>query len=579
MTALSIQPPFPIITDIDGQPLEDGYIWIGVANLPPIGNPIAVYWDAALTQPAALPVRTRGGYPVNAGTPARLYVNSDYSIQVQNKNGSVLYSSPQATERYGALIISSADISFLQAGSGAVVRTAQSKMRDVVSPEDFGAVGNGIADDSGAWNLALAQLANGGALNCKPGARYHFASQVTVTGPSRDKIAIFGYGARITTSGAISGLAITQGNSASGGVTVFGLNIDHQNNASATAGFDIYAAWYTNLVNCAVYAENNAATYATVLVRNGDPANDATGSFWTQLDNFIAYGVSDDIPYGVILRGASNATTIRGGALSGCITPIRLEPHSGQNTTPNGAVIDGVAFEVFTTAVSLFSNTGNDSIRGARITNCRAESGATFVSLDGTNTSQPPVPLWLSGNYNISSVTTYLNNPNSLYVNCWDFSITPVLEQQPQVISPIPIRIQGTDTTKDILELRTAGTGNHGLAILESDGSLLGWFRYVASGVLELAARASGILLYLSRVGGISLTSTRARNLRGERSFAGASTTVVTFGTAEADADYYVALGGRANETFWVTGQSTSGFTINSSNPTSNAVVMWILIR
>lgn len=93
MTALSIQPPFPTITDIDGQPLEDGYIWIGVANLPPIGNPIAVYWDAALTQPAALPVRTSGGYPVNAGTPARLYVNSDYSIQVLDKNGSVVYSS------------------------------------------------------------------------------------------------------------------------------------------------------------------------------------------------------------------------------------------------------------------------------------------------------------------------------------------------------------------------------------------------------------------------------------------------------------------------------------------------------
>jgi hypothetical protein len=156
MTALSIQPPYPIITDIDGQPLEDGYIWIGVANLPPIGNPIAVYWDAALTQPAALPVRTRGGYPVNAGTPARLYVGSDYSIQVQNKNGSVLYSAPQATERYGGLIISSADVSFLQAGSGAVVRTAQSKMRDVVSVKDFGAVGDGVADDTAAFAAAFA---------------------------------------------------------------------------------------------------------------------------------------------------------------------------------------------------------------------------------------------------------------------------------------------------------------------------------------------------------------------------------------------------------------------------------------
>jgi len=151
MTALSIQSPFPTITDIDGQPLEDGYIWIGVANLPPIGNPITVYWDAALTQPAALPVRTRGGYPVNSGTPARLYVGSDYSIQVQNKNGSVIYSAPDgASDRF-----SSAQISFLQAGSGAVVRTAQSKMRDVVSVKDFGAVGDGVADDTAAIQAAI----------------------------------------------------------------------------------------------------------------------------------------------------------------------------------------------------------------------------------------------------------------------------------------------------------------------------------------------------------------------------------------------------------------------------------------
>jgi len=95
MSALSIQPPFPVFTDLDGQPLEDGYIFIGTANLPPITNPLTVYWNAALTNVAVQPIRTSGGYPVNSGTPARLFVNANYSIQVQNRTGAMVYSSLQ----------------------------------------------------------------------------------------------------------------------------------------------------------------------------------------------------------------------------------------------------------------------------------------------------------------------------------------------------------------------------------------------------------------------------------------------------------------------------------------------------
>lgn len=160
MSALSIQPTYPIFTDIDGQPLEDGYVWIGVDNLDPQTNPINVYWDAALTLPAAQPIRTLAGYPANSGTPARLYVNSDYSIRVMNKNGSVVYSAPAATERYSNVVLQ--------------------QEYSLINVKDYGAVCNGVADDSAALVAANSAAVAQGLSIVIPGVM-NIASPVTVT--------------------------------------------------------------------------------------------------------------------------------------------------------------------------------------------------------------------------------------------------------------------------------------------------------------------------------------------------------------------------------------------------------------
>jgi len=106
MPVTSVSKMFPIILDIHGKPLEDGYIYIGAENLDPIKNKVAVFWDADLTVPAAQPIRTIGGYPSWSGKPEKLYVlASKYSITVQAEDKSIIFTSPTSNECTGENLV------------------------------------------------------------------------------------------------------------------------------------------------------------------------------------------------------------------------------------------------------------------------------------------------------------------------------------------------------------------------------------------------------------------------------------------------------------------------------------------
>ncbi len=66
---------------------------------------------------------------------------------------------------------------FTQAGTGAVARTVQSKLRDVVSVKDFGALGDGVTDDTAAVQAAL----NIGGAVYLPTGVYIITAQLTIT--------------------------------------------------------------------------------------------------------------------------------------------------------------------------------------------------------------------------------------------------------------------------------------------------------------------------------------------------------------------------------------------------------------
>jgi hypothetical protein len=140
--ATSILPQYPIWSEIDGSPLEDGYIYIGIAGLNAESNPQTVYFDGALSVVAAQPIRTLNGYPARSGSPAMMYVAGDFSIVVRDKAGVLIYASltNTYTDNFGTMANQNANAVAITGGT----------ITGLSSPLPIGSGGTGGATQSAA---------------------------------------------------------------------------------------------------------------------------------------------------------------------------------------------------------------------------------------------------------------------------------------------------------------------------------------------------------------------------------------------------------------------------------------------
>lgn len=160
-------------------------------------------------------------------------------------------------------------LAFTQSGTGAAVRTVDSKLKDVVSVKDFGAIGDGTTNDTVAIQAAIDSLVSGGIVYFPPGT-YRVARNtgtndrwgIKVTGSN---ITLLGYGAtlrRFNTDISTYALAYpilmvgtpdSNVASATQNIEVIGLTFTGENTRHSTAGSALsdgrYAIALKNTVN------------------------------------------------------------------------------------------------------------------------------------------------------------------------------------------------------------------------------------------------------------------------------------------------------------------------------------------
>lgn len=187
--------------DANGNPLAGGKLYTYAAGTT---TPLATYTDSSASTPNANPIilDIRGEANVwLASSSYKFKLTTSANVEIWTIDNIDSLSSLSAAS-------GSALVGFFQIGTGAVTRTVQSKLRDVISVKDFGAVGDGVTDDTAAIQKVIDSLSATGGNIYFPKGSYLITSTLKIL---NSNISLYGDGAtsKLVTASAITVLAVS----------------------------------------------------------------------------------------------------------------------------------------------------------------------------------------------------------------------------------------------------------------------------------------------------------------------------------------------------------------------------------
>jgi len=321
MPAVNISPsPKLQFFDANGNPLAGGKLYSYASGTT---TPLATYTSSTGTVANSNPVILDSRGEAEVWLASSLYTLALYTANdtlVWNVDG--INGPDQATLAALAASNGSSLIGYSPGGTGTVTTTVQSKLRQTVSVKDYGAVGNGVANDTTAiQNTISAVGASGGGAVYFPAGTYKITSKLTI---NDNAVFLVGAGrqASILAPAAMATDHIYFNAVSDGGLSNMAI-IPSAAQTGTTASINIYNSHNVVLDNFLIFGN----------CQTGVLCDGGVDQFLTTVSNFeISNCAINGIQVGTAANFAQD-TLITGGITAGCYDGILLVHCSGVYVT------------------------------------------------------------------------------------------------------------------------------------------------------------------------------------------------------------------------------------------------------